>query len=93
MSRDVRRQIEIAILVMTRREGESLGLTLFSGEQITVAPKLIDGGRARVGIEAPQSVRVLRSELDRRQVAACCFNPDSRGAYIPESLFCETEHS
>lgn len=46
-------------LVLTRKTGESIRLS--GGIAITV--ELIGGGRVRLGIVAPPSVVVLRSEL------------------------------
>lgn len=53
------------MLVLTRRAGETLILTLPAGEQITVSLELIEGHRAKVGVTAPQSIRVIRGELQR----------------------------
>ena len=47
------------MLVLTRRAGEALHI---DGD-IKVTIVKISGNRVRVGIEAPQDVRVVRSEL------------------------------
>ncbi|MEZ5257752.1 MAG: carbon storage regulator [Ilumatobacteraceae bacterium] len=47
------------MLVLTRREGESFKL----GDDIEIEILDIKPGVVRVGIQAPRSVRVLRSEL------------------------------
>jgi carbon storage regulator len=47
------------MLVLTRREGEELII----GDNIRIVILRVDGSYARVGIEAPQEVEVLRSEL------------------------------
>ena len=47
------------MLVLTRREGESFKL----GDDIEIEILDIKPGVVRVGIRAPRSVRVLRSEL------------------------------
>ncbi len=47
------------MLVLSRRDGQEIVL----GEDIVIKVLSIDGGRVRIGIEAPQSVPVRRSEL------------------------------
>lgn len=56
------------MLVLTRRAGERL---LFSAgrHQFTIEILASSNGRARIGIDAPQSVKVVREELDRVAVA------------------------
>ena len=46
------------MLVLTRAAGESIDID--GGIRITITR--IDGGRVRVGIQAPADVRVLRTE-------------------------------
>ena len=47
------------MLVLTRREDEQIVV----GNGITITVMQIAGGRVRLGIDAPESVRVMRSEL------------------------------
>lgn len=47
------------MLVLTRRVGESIQIN----ENVTVTVVEVNGGRIRLGIEAPQDVRVRRTEL------------------------------
>jgi carbon storage regulator len=47
------------MLVLSRKPGEKIVL----GQGITVTVLEVQGGRVRVGIEAPDEVRVLRGEL------------------------------
>ena len=47
------------MLVLSRRIGESLTL----GDNITVRVIHVRGGRVRLAIDAPQSVRIRRQEL------------------------------
>jgi carbon storage regulator len=47
------------MLVLSRRDGQEIVL----GDDIVIKVLSIDGGRVRIGIEAPQSVQVRRSEL------------------------------
>lgn len=48
------------MLVLTRRPEESL---VFPDVGITVVVCSVDGNRVRLGIEAPDSIRVFRDEL------------------------------
>lgn len=47
------------MLVLSRRSGEALTI----GEGIRLRVLEIDGSRVRLGIEAPDDVRILREEL------------------------------
>lgn len=47
------------MLVLSRHEGEDILI----GDNIVVKVVRIDGCRVRIGIEAPNSVNILRSEL------------------------------
>jgi carbon storage regulator len=47
------------MLVLTRKPGEKI----FIGDNIKVTVVEVSGNRIRIGIEAPDDVRVLRSEL------------------------------
>jgi carbon storage regulator len=49
------------MLVLTRRQNESILI----GDDIVVNVVSLSGDKVRVSIEAPQSVRILRSELAR----------------------------
>ena len=51
------------MLVLSRKEGESIIFNLPSGEQIIVKLTEYSGQQTKVGIEAPQDVEVLREEL------------------------------
>ena len=61
-------------LVLSRREGEAIHLSINPDADPTtvlehlkagifIDVNLIQGGQAKLGIEAPASIRVLRSEL------------------------------
>jgi carbon storage regulator CsrA len=50
------------MLVLSRREGEALILKTSDGE-IVVSVELLQGSQAKIGIDALQSVKVLRDEL------------------------------
>lgn len=47
------------MLVLSRLEGESITI----GEDVVVTIERVRGGKVSVSIEAPRSVRVLRTEL------------------------------
>ena len=47
------------MLVLTRKPGEKICV----GDNITVTVVEVTGNRIRLGIEAPEEVRILRSEL------------------------------
>lgn len=56
------------MLILSRKENESIEI----GDDITVTVTRIDGGRVRLGITAPPTVNVARTELAedfRRQPA------------------------
>ncbi|AHE97187.1 carbon storage regulator CsrA [Thioalkalivibrio paradoxus] len=54
------------MLVLTRRVGE----TLIIGDEIAVTILDVKGNQARVGIEAPKDVTILREELRDRPAPA-----------------------
>ena len=47
------------MLILQRKEGESLLI----GDEIEVTVLAVEAGRARLAIQAPRSVTILRSEL------------------------------
>lgn len=50
------------MLALTRNKGESIVCRTKSGEEITIT--VIEcGGRCKLAIDAPESVRILREEL------------------------------
>ena len=54
------------VLVLTRRPGERIHI----GEDILLHVVRIQGGRVRIGIDAPAHCRVIRAELLERETAA-----------------------
>ena len=50
------------MLALTRREGEAVILTL-DGKTISVELHQIEGNQARIAIDAPAEVKVVREEL------------------------------
>ncbi len=51
------------MLILSRKEGETIDLYLETGQRIEIAIVELDRGRARIGVEAPGNVRILRGEL------------------------------
>jgi carbon storage regulator len=51
---------ETAMLVLTRKPGEKLRL----GWNITITVLEVKGNKVRIGIEAPDDVAIMRSELE-----------------------------
>jgi len=50
------------MLVLSRKINESLIIN----DNIRVTVLGVQGGKVRIGVEAPQDVRILREELERR---------------------------
>lgn len=53
------------MLIIGRREGEALRI----GDDIEIMVLQIAGGQVRIGIQAPDTVRVTRTEHDDRSTA------------------------
>ena len=53
------------MLVLSRKEGEQLII----GDDIVLTVSKISGNRVAIGIDAPRNVRIIRGELERREVA------------------------
>lgn len=51
------------MLVLTRDVGEAIIITLGDGTNITVTVCKVGTEAAKIGIDAPRSIRVLRGEL------------------------------
>lgn len=56
------------MLVLTRRPGEELIITLPDGSLITVAVLGLRGNQIRLGVEAPKNVAVDRLEIYQRKM-------------------------
>jgi carbon storage regulator len=50
------------MLVLTRTKNESVQVEL-DGREVTVKILGVDGGKVRIGFEAPEEVRILRTEI------------------------------
>ena len=51
------------MLVLSRKDGEAIRI----GEDILIKVSQIRGGRVRIAIDAPQDVRIRRSELETQR--------------------------
>ncbi len=51
------------MLILTRREGESIMLTREGLEPIEVKVLRVDGAQVKLGIDAPETVNIARHEL------------------------------
>lgn len=47
------------MLVLTRKVGESIKM----GDDVTVTVLEVDGGKVRIGIDAPREIEIVRSEV------------------------------
>lgn len=59
------------MLVLSRKLGESIVI----GDNIRVTVVGVNGGKIRIGIEAPQDVLVLREELVTAAATSCQISP------------------
>lgn len=59
------------MLVLSRKEGEQLLI----GDNVVLTINRISGNRVAIGIEAPRDVRIVRGELDRREVGRSGIAP------------------
>ena len=55
----------MGMLVLSRKEGEQIKV----GDDIVITITQVKGQRARVGIDAPSDVRILRAELEGTEAA------------------------
>jgi carbon storage regulator CsrA len=51
------------MLVVTRREGESVVIELPTGERIEIAVLAVKGNQVRLSTDAPRHLPIVRSEL------------------------------
>jgi carbon storage regulator len=59
------------MLVLSRKCGEKVVI----GEGVIVTVLSVEGGRVRIGIEAPDHIPILRGELVRRQKEEAADDP------------------
>jgi len=69
------------MLVLSRKQGE----VIFIGDDIKITVLGIDGGKVRMGIEAPRSMRVDREEV-RQRVLADLQKDEAPPAELPAEL-------
>jgi carbon storage regulator len=65
------------MLTLTRKPGESIEV----GPDVKIVVKEIRGGAVRIGIEAPDDVKIYRGELAEK-MASSTKPPDRRGAPV-----------
>lgn len=53
------------MLILTRKVGEAIAI----GEDIVIEVVAVNGQQVRLGLEAPNDIRILRSELLEQVVA------------------------
>jgi carbon storage regulator len=70
------------MLVLSRKHEEKLHI----GDNITVTVLRVQGNKVRLGIEAPDEVRVLRGELPRHSIAEPPVSSDRPEADAPGRL-------
>lgn len=51
------------MLVLTRRPGESIILSLADGTTAKIEVSQVNGGQVRIGVDAPKSIGVDREEI------------------------------
>jgi carbon storage regulator len=51
------------MLILTRREGETLIIELPTGERIAVTVLSVKGNQVRFGTDAPDDIAIVREEL------------------------------
>ncbi|RLT08877.1 MAG: carbon storage regulator [Planctomycetota bacterium] len=62
------------MLVLTRKVGERIQI----GDQITVSVIRIQNGKVRIGIEAPDDVRIRRDEIETETTVQDSFTEHSQ---------------
>ncbi|TWU42845.1 carbon storage regulator [Novipirellula artificiosorum] len=61
------------MLVLSRKEGEQLLI----GENIVLTINRISANRVAIGIEAPKDIRIVRGELDQKEISPRGVSPMS----------------
>jgi len=70
------------MLVLSRREGESLVFSLPDGGQVIVTVSRTGSGSVKLAVDAPEEVKIIRSELwqsPNEQMKVPHFPPQARG--------------
>ena len=55
------------MLILTRRTGEDVDITLEDGRRITITLLGVKGNQVRYGINAPKTITIDRSEVTKRK--------------------------
>ncbi len=58
------------MLILNRKQGQAIKIKrcMFAHGEILIVVNAIKGNQVRIGIEAPQSVRIIRSEIEGKEV-------------------------
>ena len=73
------------MLILTRREGESLRI----GEDVTVTILRVKGSQVRIGVNAPKDVAVQREEISERMRAEVAGAMGAGSAVAPDAAAAE----
>lgn len=60
------------MLVLTRKDGESIKLTCVDGTEIIIRTIRIESHRVQIGIEAPENVQILRDDAIIKKEKVTC---------------------
>lgn len=55
------------MLILTRKTGEGIDITLEDGRRITITQLGVKGNQVRYGIDAPRTVTIDRHEITERK--------------------------
>ena len=70
------------MLVLSRRQGESVVLRHQNGDEVTVTVSRTGSGSVKLAVEAPEEVEIIRSEVWKKpneQMKVPHFPPRTRG--------------
>lgn len=70
------------MLVLSRREQQKIRL----GDSIVVTIVRVSGDRVRIGIEAPQGLRILRDELEPFDTRGPSVGPSAKAAPVVQPI-------
>ncbi len=76
------------MLVLSRKTDQKIII----GSDIMITVVAVNGNRVKIGIQAPENVRILRSELENRGPEAM-HSVDSESSYTEPQPACHVEQS
>jgi len=65
------KQKDIAMLILTRRPGETLIIETPAGERIEVTVLEVKGNQVKIGTDAPDNIAIVREELLEKSPTEC----------------------